>query len=183
MPTPLYWPIISSNEYAADGPEPDLTFPVSFRFASLYSAYTCMLYWATSLLLWLTLSHMYHTLDTIPPGKVLPGNSTPGCCSEHRKHYYSSNSSLCNQTMPFDSYTLPPISPSLDIMALSRYICQSVPYFQQDCMQGLGPALVAIPLVAVIETLKDVPECEREVSWAKGAMQRVKASGMRLMGV
>ena len=73
------------------------------------------------------------------------------------------------------------IDTSLNLRMLSHNICQSVPYFLQNSTGTLGPSLLAIPLVAVIEILKDIPGYELEVMWTKLAMQRVRGSGITLM--
>lgn len=46
----------------------------------------------------------------------------------------------------------------------------------------MGPALLVIPFITVIESLKNVPELDSEVKWALLAMCRVRGRGMRLIG-
>ena len=49
-------------------------------------------------------------------------------------------------------------------------------------MRALGPALLVIPLIAVIESLENVTGLDRKVRWARLAMRSVREKGTRLIG-
>jgi hypothetical protein len=83
--------------------------------------------------------------------------------------------------MQFDMSGLPVLEDQLDVVLLSRNICQSLEYCMQDEMQGLGAAITIIPLHVVIKVLDDYPGCSREVSWARAMAKKVADKGIRVL--
>jgi hypothetical protein len=154
-PGPLYWPKLSTAVNPADDEALGKVFPVAFHFTNLRTAATCMIYWASLMLLWAVLSHVYQLL-----GALKVDNTT---------------------TNPFDMNQLLPVEPRIDVLAASRNICQSLEYCMQEEMKGLGPTATVIPLMAVIDILPNFPHCSRELAWAKALSEKFSEKGLRLM--
>jgi hypothetical protein len=51
----------------------------------------------------------------------------------------------------------------------------------QEEMKGVGPAITAIPLMAVLDVLPNFPHCSRELAWAKAVFGKFSEKGLRLM--
>lgn len=139
------WILQSIDAYKAVDLNHNTLFSNSIHFNNLLHAYTFIMYWATEILLWLVLSHLYLAF----------GSNLPTNC--------------------------PPIATKIDIEALCHNICRSVPYFLQSCMGTLGPSLFAIPLIAVIGSLKDTPGFYRKVTWAKMTLHKIREKGLKLI--
>ena len=165
----LYWPAFSTEDNPADDAVMGKVFPVAFQFSNLQLAFTCMIYWASSILLWAILSRIYELLGT------LQSHNACQLCSED-----NGNHDTCNAPH-FDTGQVPPMEPRIDVLAAARNICQSIEYCMQEEMKGVGPAATVIPLLAVIELLANFPQCSRELSWAKSAFARLFQRGYRLM--
>jgi hypothetical protein len=184
-PGPLYWPKLSTIVNPADDAVLGKVFPVAFHFPSLRTAATCMIYWATLIPLWAVLSHVYQLLGTLKVHNTTATDSP----SDARCHGGNGNHDACScegtsptpRTTPFDMNQLLPVDPRIDVLAASRNICQSLEYCMQEEMKGLGPAVTAVPLMAVIHILPNFPHCSRELAWAKALSEKFSEKGLRLM--
>lgn len=176
---PLYWPEFSTEDNPADSVELGKVFPVSYRFAELPIAHTCMLYWTTVILLWAVMSKLYTILLSAVD------LNQPACRSDVNSQVEGNGAAEGKDAQlpqpQFDTNRLLPLEPRVDVISASRNICQSLEYFMQDSMKSLGPQVAVIPLMAVLETLPAFPGCKRELDWAKAAFANINRKGMRLM--
>jgi hypothetical protein len=51
----------------------------------------------------------------------------------------------------------------------------------QDELGGFGFTSAVFPLKVAIEALHASPDCGRELAWAEAAMERISASGVRIL--
>lgn len=171
---PLYWAKLSRETNPADDAKLGKVFPVAFHFRNLKMAGTLMFYWATLLMLWSGLFHLYQAISNLD----LNCQAIDCCCVSFKdKTHNSGNSYIRN----FNMSQLPQLDHRSDFASMAWKICQSVEYCMHESMLGLGPALVAAPLQIVIDTLKEHPGYGREVSWAKSALARVTGRGLRIL--
>ena len=185
---PLYWPTFSTEDNPADDAVNGKVFPVAFQFPNLSLAFTCMVYWASLILVASVLSHMLELLGTLQTqsdaGDGQTTASCPFCSSDNGSHdTCSCDDNLQGTPAPqLDTEQLPPVEPQVDIISAARNICQSVEYCMQAEMKGLGASAIVIPIMAVLDALPFFPQCARELAWAKAVFDRVKYRGFRLMG-
>lgn len=186
-PGPLYWPTLSTTVNAADDEVLGKVFPVAFHFTNLRTAATCMIYWASLILLWAVLSHVYQLLGALKiHNTTTTATDSPAdacCLGDNSGHDTCSceDKPPTPQTTPFDMNQLLPVEPRVDVLAASRNICQSLEYCMQEEMKGLGPTVTVIPLMAVIDILPNFPHCSRELAWAKALSEEFSEKGLRLM--
>lgn len=76
---------------------------------------------------------------------------------------------------------LPPLGHRADRANLAKNICQTVEYCMQDEHEAPGKTSAVFPLKVAIETLNEIPGCERELAWAVDAMNKISSDGIRLM--
>ena len=134
-PGPLYWPELSTAVNPADDAKLGKVFPVAFHFPNLMTAYTCMiLYWASLILLWAVLSHVYQLLGALKVDNTAT-DSPAGTCRHGRAGDKSSHEACScedeptpRRTTQFDMNQLLPVDPRIDVLAASRNICQSIEY-------------------------------------------------------
>jgi hypothetical protein len=174
-PGPLYWPELSTTVNPADDAELGKVFPVAFHFPNLVTAFTCMIYWASLMLLWAVLSHVYQLLGTLKVHNT--ATDSPADAGGEDKPPTPQHST----TTQFDMSQLLPVDPRIDVLAASRNICQSLEYCMQKEMKGLGPTITVIPLMAVIDILPNFPHCSRELAWAIAVREKFNEKGLRLM--
>ena len=186
---PLYWPTFSTDDNPADDAVDGKVFPVAFHFPNLFLAFTCMVYWASLILVASILSHMHELLGTLQTQRdASDGQATascPFCSSDDGSHETCSCDEDHIQATPapqFDTAQLPPMEPQVDVLSAARNICQSAEYCMQAEMKGLGATVTVIPLMAVLDALPFFPQCKRELAWAKAVLEMVKHRGFRLMG-
>jgi hypothetical protein len=162
-------------------------FPVAFYFPNLTIAFTCMIYWASIILLWAVLSQLYQVLATINVHDGALGSSSGGSCPTCSDADISHDTCHCAERLTaaqiaqFDMSELPPIEPRIDVLAATRNICQSLEYCMRQEMRCSGATVTVIPLMAVIDVLRNIPQCRRELAWAQAAFEKVNARGFRLM--
>jgi hypothetical protein len=190
-PGPLYWPELSTTVNPADDAELGKVFPVAFHFPNLVTAFTCMIYWASLILLWAVLSHVYQLLGALKVHNAATDSPADTCSSCHGRAGDNSSHDACNcedkpptpqhTTTQFDMNQLPPVDPRVDVLAASRNICQSLEYCMQKEMKGLGTTVTVIPLMAVIDILPNFPHCSRELAWAIALREKFNEKGLRLM--
>jgi hypothetical protein len=188
---PLYWPKLSTAVSPADDEVLGKVFPVAFHFTNLRTAATCMIYWASVILLWAVLSHVYQLLGALKVDNTTTATDSPEnvCCHDDNgshnacgcKDKSSTPQTTAATTTPFDMNQLLPVEPRIDVLAASRNICQSLEYCMQEEMKGLGPTVTVIPLMAVIDILPNFPHCSRELAWAKALSEEFSEKGLRLM--
>jgi hypothetical protein len=184
-PGPLYWPELSTAVNPADDAELGKVFPVAFHFPNLQTAFTCMIYWASLILLWAVLSHVYQLLGTLKVHNTATDSPADTCCHGCAGDCSGHDACSCEgnpqHTTQFDMSQLLPVDPRIDVLAASRNICQSLEYCMQKEMKGLGPTITVIPLMAVMDILPNFPHCSRELAWAKAQSEKFGEKGLRLM--
>jgi hypothetical protein len=186
-PGPLHWPELSTEGNPADDAELGKVFPVAFHFPNLMIAFTCMIYWASLILAWAVQSHVYQVLGTLNVHEGALWSASGGACPTCSNADSSHDTCNCEervraaQIAQFDMSKLPPIEPRIDLLAATRDICQSLEYCMREEMRCLGPTVTVIPLMAVIDVLRNIPQCSRELAWAKAAFDKVNQRGFRLM--
>jgi hypothetical protein len=128
-------------------------------------ANTLMFYWASELMLWNGLFQLYGVVSSI----------------QLDKRTTSVEDDEDEVSTKYDMSQLPPLRHRTDLGAVARNICQSVEYCMQDEMRSAGPASVIAPLHILIDTLKHHKQYQRELMWAKAAVDRVEKRGMRFL--
>lgn len=180
-PGPLHWPELSTEENPADDAELGKVFPVAFHFPNLMMAFTCMIYWASSILVWAILAQMYQVLGTMQRQNIVPESGSCLTCSNTDSGYDTCSCEDGSKTAKFDIKELPALESRIDVLGAARNICQSVEYCMQEDMKSLGTSATVIPLMSVIDVLPAFPHCSRELAWAKAAFVKVNQRGFRLM--
>jgi len=62
---PIYWPILSAEKPPVNEDQDiGVVFPVSFHFQNLKMSHLCMLYWASTAILWSGMGYSYKMLET-----------------------------------------------------------------------------------------------------------------------
>lgn len=158
-PGPLYWPVLSRTNNPTDDEASGKLFPVAYHFTDLKTAALLMLSWASLVMLWSGLCRLYDHIETISPDLIHTADSTGP---------------------PHDD-RLPPLGHRSDYLSMARNVCQSVEYCLQEEMMISGALLVTPALSFVIGTLKDRPQCAREVAWMRAAMDMVPQRGLRMV--
>lgn len=161
----LYWPEMSNScTGIVEAPESPAVFPIAFGFRSLSTANTCMLFWATSSILYSGLRTLYSLLGpfNLPPGPWV------------KEHDVTSLGIHLGQ--------LPPLEHRIDVTLLAKNICQSMEYCMQPKWGPMSPATAVFPLKVALEILYEDPTCVRELEWAQAAMFSISdRAGIKVM--
>lgn len=114
-----------------------------------------VLYWAALTMLWTGMMRLYLLVEALKQA----GGSTP------------------------EIDELLPLGESAEFITPARNVLRSVEYMLQDKMLGLGPQSLVAPLSIVVDTIKDLPQCSREVAWADGVLDELKGRGLQILGI
>jgi hypothetical protein len=152
-PGPLYWEEPSKRSLVQDVEEVT-PFPIAYQFPDLETARTMVLYWAALTMLWTGTMRLYLLVEALRQ----VGISTPEV--DH----------------------LPLLGPAADFITQARNVLHSVEYMLQDKPLGLGPQSIVAPLSIVVETIKDLPQCAREVAWADEVLDEIRGRGLQILG-
>ncbi|KAH6716682.1 hypothetical protein BKA61DRAFT_546089 [Leptodontidium sp. MPI-SDFR-AT-0119] len=162
---PLFWSKLSTKPVDIDESQESANiFPVAYQFPTMTVAHSCMVFWATTSILWSGQKALYSLLaaykaqlDMLTP----PGNGPPN--------------------LGFDLSELPSLENRVDVSVLAKNICQSVEF----CMNAgpMTPTSAVFPLKVAIETLCADPTCAKELVWAEEIMERIRTgTGVRIIG-
>jgi len=168
---PIYWPELSIGVDALTEASGKV-FPVAFKFPNLGTAHVCIMYWATSAILWSGMGFLY---------KLLRGFQIAQ--DSQNVEVGSKNEANLNGGIPTSFHTslLPPLEHRVEVAELARNICQSLEFCMHGEHRHLGSTGCIFPLKVAIETFNDTPGCDRELAWATAAMGRIAGKGVRLM--
>jgi hypothetical protein len=174
---PLHWPELAAGLVSTED-ETNLgkVFPVAFQFQNLRLAHLCMLYWASSAILWSGMSFTYRLIAGFQAMAMAASTSISVDAAS------SSNNIINNPLQDFDITRLPPLEHRANVASLARNICQSLEYCLSTGQHGLGKTMSALPIKVAIETFHDADGCERELAWATKAMEIISGDGARIMG-
>lgn len=170
---PLYWPETCDQNKRLDGEDKNRFFLSAYHFQNLDVAATLMYYWASLVMLWSGLCHLYMAVAALDLNCQAIDCECIACDRQTLDGGYHLHH--------FNMSRLPPLGQCSEFPSMARNICQSVEYCMQECMRGLGPAVVGAPLAIVIDTLKVIPGHDREVSWAMAVIAEVTERGLRLL--
>jgi hypothetical protein len=107
------------------------------------TAHVCILFWATSAILWSWMTYTYKLLLGLQAASSLRADT------------------LRDETLGQFNIAQPPaLGHRTDVATLARNICQSIEFCLGDEFRGLGPRAALFPLNVAIETLHDAPNCE-----------------------
>jgi hypothetical protein len=164
-------------------PELGKVFPVSYHFMDLQTAQICMLYWMTLVITSSILEDMYDHLSQIQKDEETASQgSNPLLFPENENNTNSSFQSTPVSSAAIHLRSLPILPHSHNIVSLAKDICQSVEYCLLDEMRCSGPGSALTPLyVAILVFKKNLPQCRRELVWARDAMEKLQERGHRLM--
>jgi hypothetical protein len=167
---PIYWPELSVR--LDDSTASVKMFPVAFKFPNLGTAHVCMMYWATSAILWSGMGFLYKLLLGF---QIAQEAQNTGIGSE--------NEPSLDNAIPtgFHTSLLPPLEHRVEVAELARNICQSLEFCMQGEHRDLGSTACIFPLKVAIEIFHDSPGCDRELAWGTTAMGRIAGKGVRLM--
>lgn len=159
---PVYWPELSAGlEGIDDSEELGKVFDVAFKYSDIQTARVCLFFWAISAMLWSGMAFVYRILPGIQAVYSIRNGISPSKTSAQ--------------------FELPPLGHRTDTATLARNICKTIEFCSGDKYQGVGAGAVVFPLKVAIETLHDIPGCERELLWAQAAMVRISLGGLRMM--
>jgi hypothetical protein len=160
---PLFWHELSKgfNDSILTS-ELGCVFPVCYRFPNMRKAHICMVFWATSCILWSGLGFIYKVLSDFQLQSEPQSDSSP-----------SSDTPSPSPPMGFHLSMLPPLEHRTDVASLAKNICQSIEYCFKDGPTGIGPTICVFPMKVAIETLHDAPDCVRESEWANAVIDKV----------
>ncbi|KAH8659327.1 hypothetical protein BGZ60DRAFT_415048 [Tricladium varicosporioides] len=169
---PIYWSEPSKAQVACIGTEnTENVFPDVFAFSDLRTAQTCMLYWATLSILWSGMGYLYGFVTGLQQHAASIPSSSPSTPS--------SDSQTPPPSLPFPQ--LPPLTHRTNVAVLAKNICRSFEFCIQDDFKGAGLGQVVLPMKVAIETLNDAGGCEKELRWAKKAMDLLAGGGIRIL--
>lgn len=170
-PGQLYWPELSAGIITTDDEEElGKVFPVAFQFLSIKYAHICVLFWASTAILWAGMSYMY---------KVIAGfQSTPSPQTPDTASTESGSSSQPGFSMDL----LPPLEYRTDLSIPAKKICQTVEFTIRHEDQSPWATRAVFPLKVCIEAFHDTPGCEREMRWSIAAMKKLLGTGVRILG-
>jgi hypothetical protein len=169
----LYWPELSAGIITiADESGLGKVFPVAFQFLNIQMTHICMLYWASSAILWTGMVFIYKLIAGFQAQAALiqpPEDPDKPDNENGRPPIFSINQ-------------LPPLEHRVDVASLAKNICQSVEYSVQHEERAIWKTRAVAPLKVAIETFHDTPGCERELEWGLAAMESITGGGVRILG-
>lgn len=159
---PLYWSELSTFESPFDDPTSGKVFPVSFYFPSFNVAQLLTTYWTALMVCHLHLMHIYNKLAKVT--SLLSEDSILGL--ESTGHNLPSPASLYLRAQENNEKW----------SNMAKNICQSIPYFTQDTMGGLGLISSISLLYGCHVCMDNVPEqWTREMSWIVNLIKQVES--------
>jgi hypothetical protein len=162
---PLYWPELSTLESRLDDPRLGKVFPVSFHFPTFFVAQLMTTYWSCTMAVHHQLRYSYDKLAAIESSTALA--STTGSLL-----WPTSTDNGLHSAVPSD---LRSREHSNKVETLATNICQSVEYFLQDKMGGLGPLVLFTSLRECKNCLESVPkDWSREISWITDFVEQIQ---------
>jgi hypothetical protein len=162
---PLYWPELSTLESHLDDTRLGKLFPVSYHFPTFFVAQVITKYWSGMMVVHYLLTYTHNKLAAIQSSKPLT-------CTTNTLLWPISASNLLYSAIPS---ALPCREHSDKLKTMVRSICQSVEYFLQDEMGGLGPLTMLLQLRGCKNCLEGVPEdWSREISWITDYLERIQ---------
>jgi len=164
---PIYWSEMSKGFNASIGGE-DLgpVYPLAFHFQNLAMAHTCLVYWATTAILWSGMKFVYQLLTAFQVQALLQ---------------FSDGAGSTPPTTGFHPSLLPPLEHRVEVSAVAKNICQSLEYCTLEASGSAAFTPAVFPIKVAIEALNDDKECERELEWAKRAVDVIINSGIKLL--
>ena len=183
VPGPLFWPELSKIDNASDGgANGGKVFPVAYQFFNLHMATLLLSYWSLLTVVYNGMMLLYRVMDTVPVDrkavKALGADAPPALLRGISPDCPPDCACGGDPDVPciarFDMSTLRPLEHRADFMGPARNICQTVEYCMQPQMLDLGWYAVVAPLAVVIETIKDYPQCAKEMEWARYVLKGMK---------
>ena len=162
---PLYWPELSTLESPLDNTRSGKVFPISFHFPTFLIAQFMTMYWSCMMVVHHQLRYSYDKLAAIESSTALTSttDSLLWPTSAGNEFYSAVPSELRSREH------------SNKVETLARNICQSIEYFLQDKMGGLGPLFEHTSLSEYKNCLESVhQDCSREISWITDLMERMQ---------
>jgi hypothetical protein len=158
---PLYWSELSTLESPLDDPISGKLFPVSFYFPSFSVAQLITTYWTAVMVCHLHLMHIYNKLAKAK--SLLSKDSMLDLQSAGHK------------LSSADSLHLLAQENSEKWSGMARNICQSIRYYTQDEMGGLGLITALSMLYSCHSCMDNVPEqWTREMGWVVDFIKQVE---------
>ncbi|KAL2061561.1 hypothetical protein VTL71DRAFT_6938 [Oculimacula yallundae] len=162
---PIFWSTLYTGPLKIEESTRDFkVFPVAYVFPSMATAHACMVFWATTSILWSGQKALYSLLAAYKAqldGFLSHGHEVPN--------------------IGFSLNDLPTLENREDVSVLAKNICQSV-----DFCKNAGPmtAVSAVfPLKVAIEILGADSSLEKELAWAEDAMEKIRTgTGVRILG-
>jgi hypothetical protein len=173
---PLYYPELSRVNSTADSPELGKVFPVAFYYPAFIVAQTLVFYWialiivhAHMCLMYKKLARLVALLDTV--------KDDISCTCSGTDDNDSAAAMTCLRHFAVE--LLPPLGHRMEWPRTpARNICQSVEYFLQDQMRGVGPVSVLPALVAVKAYWRFASgDWSREILWINDMVGKIQGKG------
>lgn len=157
IPGPMYWPVFSGfSKSLQPAGKDDSIFPLEFDFVETRIAIVLTLYWAALLVLHSGMSGLYYLVGAM----------------------ISDMAQRDPEFLATLDVEMPPLEHRSNFMVMVQNVCQSVPYCMRDDMSL--PFVIA-PLNVVIQVLKQWPGAERELEWARMAIERIRLEGVSMV--
>jgi hypothetical protein len=166
---PLSYPELSRVNSTADSPELGKVFPVAFYFPAFIVAQTLVFYWIALIIVHAHMCLMYENLARLVALLETVKDDISCTCSDT-----DDNDSAAAMTClrHFAVELLPP-----------RNICQSVEYFLQDQMRGVGPVSV-LPALLIVNAYRRYAsgDWSRETLWINDMVGKIQGKGNEIAG-
>jgi hypothetical protein len=177
---PLYCPKLSSISSTADSQDLGKIFPVAFYFPALIVAKSLVFYWTALLPVHAFMYFMYEKLTGFMASLGPARCDIPCSCGTDSDAVPATMTCLRHFSMSM----LPPLDHRSDWSRVpTRNICQSVEYFLQEQVRGMG-------LITIIPSLLSVKVCwqldssdwSRETMWVDDILRKIQGKGNEIAG-
>ncbi|KAH8884376.1 hypothetical protein GQ53DRAFT_846305 [Thozetella sp. PMI_491] len=187
---PLYRPVLSTIDTAADNPKSGRLFPVSYRFCSFFVGQNLVLYWMTSVILSQHLCRLYRGLGLLKENAALrrlapctcpePRTQEKGKEKETKEPLGATELEAAACLRHFDPDQLPPLGSRIEWGRTVAYeICRSAEYFLDNETRCLGPNTL-FPALRVLRAIwsRTPGDWTRELAWLRDVITIMQSKGI-----
>ena len=178
---PLYYPELSKLTSMADSPELGMVFPIAFHFPAFVVARTLVFYWIALIIVHAHMCITYEKLAHLV-ASLNAAREDMSCVCGDADDMDAAAAMRCLRHFSMD--LLPPLGHRMEWpRTVSRNICQSVEYFLQDQMRGVGP-LSVLPALSVVKGYWEIAsgDWSREILWISEMIGKIQSEGCEIAG-
>jgi len=179
---PLYWNRLATLEFLPDEVNSEKLFPVAFHFKDLSSAFTTNMYWMACILTFRTIMEIYGRIMKFAQLHSPPTQSAPTPPTSSTPYIKPEPSPPATPPSPLATYMarLRPLEHRKDLVGLAKNIAQTVEFCIQEDKKSQGPGAMMVPLLMATLTFRYSPGCQRELEWARAAMDLLADRGWKI---